>query len=379
MIVEALFWFHPAVWWIGARLIEERERACDEAVVQACGKAEVYAEGILNVCRLYFESPVACVSGVTGSDLKQRIVRIMAEVPAVKLNFSGKLLLAIAGTASIILPLVAGLFSAAHLSAQLLRATGPLPSFEVATIKPTQPGSTHSDLRIRSSEGRIWFLDEPLDRVIEFAYNVKSERQLLQEPDWARSERFDIEAKVPESQLGTMKDWTAQRRMDQYRLMFQSLLAERFNLHVGFETRTLPVYRLVVAKGGPNGTLMRPDPGNRSSITTNVNERAGKVTAIGVSTATLADWLSRTPDAGDRVVIDSTGLHGSYDFTLAWTPFGAQPSPMGGAQPLAAASTDDSAPSLFAALRQQLGLKLVPAKAPVEALVIDHIEQPSPN
>ena len=67
MVVRALFWFHPAVWWIGARLIEERERACDESVVQASGEAEVYAEGILNVCK-YCRVPVACVAGVTGAD-----------------------------------------------------------------------------------------------------------------------------------------------------------------------------------------------------------------------------------------------------------------------------------------------------------------------
>ena len=77
MAVEALFWFHPAVWWIKARLLEERERACDEAVLQSGNEAEVYAESILNVCRFYVESPLTCVSGVTGSDLKQRIVRIM--------------------------------------------------------------------------------------------------------------------------------------------------------------------------------------------------------------------------------------------------------------------------------------------------------------
>ena len=79
MVVEALFWFHPLVWWIGARLIDERERACDEAVAQAGVKAEVYAEGILSVCKFFAESPLACVSGVTGADLKKRIVRIMTD------------------------------------------------------------------------------------------------------------------------------------------------------------------------------------------------------------------------------------------------------------------------------------------------------------
>jgi beta-lactamase regulating signal transducer with metallopeptidase domain len=77
--VETIFWFYPPVWWIRTRLIEERERACDEAVLQTGSAANVYAESILNVCKFYIESPLACVSGVTGSDLNKRITRILAE------------------------------------------------------------------------------------------------------------------------------------------------------------------------------------------------------------------------------------------------------------------------------------------------------------
>jgi bla regulator protein blaR1 len=78
MIVEALFWFHPLVWWIGAHLLRERERACDEAVLNAGTEPRVYAEAILNVCRLFIESPLLCVSGVTGSNLKRRMEAILA-------------------------------------------------------------------------------------------------------------------------------------------------------------------------------------------------------------------------------------------------------------------------------------------------------------
>src|SRR5580704_13847301 len=79
MAVEAIFWFHPLVWWIGKRLVDERERACDEAVLLASGDPESYAEGILNVCKFYLESPLLCVSGVTGSNLKNRIRAIMTQ------------------------------------------------------------------------------------------------------------------------------------------------------------------------------------------------------------------------------------------------------------------------------------------------------------
>ena len=88
MIVEAVFWFHPLVWWIGARLVEERERACDEEVLQLGSEPHVYAEAILNVCKLYVESPLVCVSGVTGSNLKKRIEAIMANRIAPDLNFA---------------------------------------------------------------------------------------------------------------------------------------------------------------------------------------------------------------------------------------------------------------------------------------------------
>ena len=86
MIVEAVFWFHPLVWWIGARLVEERERACDEAVLSLGSEPQVYAEGILNVCKIYLESPLRCVSGVTGSDLKKRIQAILTGRVAGELN-----------------------------------------------------------------------------------------------------------------------------------------------------------------------------------------------------------------------------------------------------------------------------------------------------
>ena len=109
MVVEAVFWFHPAVWWIKARLLEEREQACDEAVLQLGNEAVIYAESILNVCKFYVESPLACMSGVTGSDLKRRIARIMTERVVRNLGLDRKLLLALAATVAIAVPVVFGL------------------------------------------------------------------------------------------------------------------------------------------------------------------------------------------------------------------------------------------------------------------------------
>lgn len=122
MVVQAVFWFYPPVWWIKTRLLEERERACDEAVLESGSQAEVYAESILNVCKFYVESPLTCMSGITGSDLKRRIVRIMTEQVARKLDFSRKLLLSGAAIIAITAPVVFGLVHITHVRAQ---ATAP--------------------------------------------------------------------------------------------------------------------------------------------------------------------------------------------------------------------------------------------------------------
>ena len=109
MIVEAIFWFHPFVWWIERRMLEERERACDEAVLSLGGEPRDYAEGILGVCKLYVESPLVCVSGVTGANLKRRIEAIITNRTGRRLNRVKKLVLACAGAAVLVGPVVLGL------------------------------------------------------------------------------------------------------------------------------------------------------------------------------------------------------------------------------------------------------------------------------
>src|SRR6185369_5542798 len=94
MVVEAVFWFHPLVWWLGGRLLEERERACDEEVVRQGSEPEVYAEGILKICELYLAAPLPCVSGVTGANLKRRIEGILSNRRAIRLSFVQKTALA---------------------------------------------------------------------------------------------------------------------------------------------------------------------------------------------------------------------------------------------------------------------------------------------
>jgi beta-lactamase regulating signal transducer with metallopeptidase domain len=118
MIVEAVFWFHPLVWWISARLVEERERACDEEVLRLGIEPQVYAQGILNICTTYLELPRSPMSGVTGSNVKKRIQVILTGRVPRDLNFGKKAVMAVAATAALALPVVVGVIDAPMLRAQ---------------------------------------------------------------------------------------------------------------------------------------------------------------------------------------------------------------------------------------------------------------------
>src|SRR5262249_12981918 len=138
MLVEAIFWFHPLVWWLGTRLIAERERACDEEVLESGNDRQVYAESILKICEFCVGSPVPCVSSVTGADLKKRIARIMSEHTSRKLNLQRKLLLIAASVLVVAAPIAAGMFRAAPTTAasQIESANGAVPTFATVTITP---------------------------------------------------------------------------------------------------------------------------------------------------------------------------------------------------------------------------------------------------
>ncbi len=118
MLIETVFWFHPLVWWVGTRLVEERERACDEEVLRLGSDPRAYAQSILRVCELYVESPLACVAGVSGSGLKKRIEAIMNNRIAQKLTGGKKLLLASAGMAALAGPILIGMVNAPPIHAQ---------------------------------------------------------------------------------------------------------------------------------------------------------------------------------------------------------------------------------------------------------------------
>jgi bla regulator protein blaR1 len=388
MVVEALFWFHPLVWWIHQRMIVEREHACDEAVVLLGSEPEVYAEGILQACRFSIESPVACVAGISGSELKQRVRRIVSESPPGEMGRVRSLLLGCLGVAAVVVPVLFGFVDAPRVSAGLQDSTGPTHySFEVATVKPGDPGSQQRMLWL--GPGKITIKNMPLKELIMFAYNAKSTSQILGLPEWANSTTYTIDAKEDEATAKAVDNLPREERNQQVRLMLEGLLEDRFHLKVSHAEKELPVYALVVAKGGPKvkastevppaNDPFPPDPGRPKGMGRGLMQFGpGSLQANDASMESFASGiLSRLPEVGDRVVVDKTGLTGKYDFTLKWTPESA-PRP-GTMEADNGTPQENNTPGLFTALEEQLGLKLESQKGSVETLVVDSIERPTPN
>jgi uncharacterized protein (TIGR03435 family) len=261
-------------------------------------------------------------------------------------------------------------------------STPPATKFDVASIKPAAPDSRGMFIR-NMPGGRLKVTNMTLKMLIEIAYRLQS-FQISGASGWMESLHYDIDAK-PDSPA-KQSDGPA---------MLQGLLADRFQLVFHRETKELPIYALVLAhkggKLGPGMTEMKegsctpfdpskppPSPGKGPALscgTQFISPRS--VTAIAVPVANLVPMLSRILG---RTVIDKTGLTGRYDMKMEFTPDDSQLAMMAppGAPPPPPPDSS-SAPSLFTALQEQLGLKLESQKGPVEILVIDRAEKPSEN
>lgn len=382
MFVETVFWFHPLVWWIGKRLVAERERACDEAVLLTGGAPQVYAEAILNVCRLYVESPLPCVAGITGSELKQRIETIVKNRTGDPLTRLKKLVLAGTGTAVLAAPIIIGIFNAPASLAQ--DTSQPVPRFEVASIKPCSletamvaSGSAASSDRLSTGCAPLAWSDHT--GLIQRAYTRFAEGRYHQfglyaiegAPDWVRTSFYAIDAKSERPQTTEMMQGP----------MMQKLLEDRFKLRIHRESREGPVYNLVATKAvklppfqagtcvdlpplliSPNP--VPPDRGHFCRFQIDL----GPAASIDAEGATV-DGLTMLLDVVlDRHVVDRTGLAGRFSIHLDFAPTKGP-----------ASEQPSDRPSIFSALQEQLGLKLEPARGPRPLLVIDHIEKPTDN
>jgi uncharacterized protein (TIGR03435 family) len=244
--------------------------------------------------------------------------------------------------------------------------------FEVASVKPNRSGDLAINVTLPAPD-RFAAINIPLRDLIRLAYDVH-EARLQGGPDWTRAERFDVIAKADHS-LGA---WGPSGPPAEMLAMLRALLSERFSLAVRRETRTLPTYALVTAKqGGQLGPELR-----RSSLdcekaanTCGMRIGPGQMVVSGTPLSQLATALSAFVQ---RIVIDRTQLAGPFDLHLSWTP---QRLPQGPPPPGAPAlpPVDPNGASIFAALEEQLGLKLEPQQAPLEVVVIDRVERPTPD
>jgi uncharacterized protein (TIGR03435 family) len=193
--------------------------------------------------------------------------------------------------------------------------------------------------------------------VLISAFPIRSTDQIVGWPAWASSDRFDVLAKMDTETSDAFHSLSKNDGGEHWRLLMRQILEDRFAMRVHIEKRELPVYELVIAKHGPK--LKKSVPGESGPT----EMSPGKLSAHAYPVSGLAMSLSGVVG---RVIIDKTGLTGQYDFDLAWA---RRDDPDSG----------ESGPSVFTALQEQLGLRLEPAKAPLDVVVIDHIERPSEN
>ena len=381
MFVEAAFWFHPLVWWIGAKLLEERERACDDEVLQLGGQPGIYAESLLKACRFCVETPLSCVSGVAGSNLKRRVTRIMNFQPATHLTLGRKVLLTAMASATLAGPIAFGAMHAPRLNAQTTyTASMPKQSFETASLRPSSSPDCLD--RVEIKPGRFTATCVTAKRLIEYAYGIDG-YQLTGGPDWASTDRYDVEATWKESAAlappraepppppspkpGLIVVRDGLLRPGQLQAMVISLLTERFSLQLKSESQNLPIYDLVVAGSGAKLTQTPATPpppsfngepiiGVRTLITS--DQQANEVTVSNGPVSALAGFLSQMLN---RKVVDKTGLKGPYDITLRLL------------------SGQDATAGISDSMQEQLGLRLQSGEGPVNTFMIEQIDKPTEN
>jgi uncharacterized protein (TIGR03435 family) len=266
-----------------------------------------------------------------------------------------------------------------ELVAQSPPPAGSSPSFDVASVKPNDSGSGASSGR--TGRGSVTFVNQSGRMLIVNAYGLRPNR-VIGGPSWLDSERFDVNARAPENTPD-----------NQLALMLRTLLAERFKLAVKNETRDEPIYALVAARAdkalGPNirpatdclkgGVLAGRAGGSLAAPLLQVGAQApcgtrsasdSRGTVIQAGARTMADLANTLRGVGGREVVDRTGLTGTFDFELRYAPDSVR------------ATADDptqTLPDVFTALQEQLGLRLESQRGPVEYLVVDRVERPTPD
>jgi uncharacterized protein (TIGR03435 family) len=267
------------------------------------------------------------------------------------------------------------LIGAGNIATPVARAQAANPVFDVVSIKPNTSGDTRVTNRVQPG-GRYIATNITLRQLIRDAYRIQ-EFQIVGGPGWMNSDRFDIVAKAE-----------GNPSVGQMALMRQAVLTDRFNVVTHTEKREMPVYALVVKQAGTLGPKLRPssescgDPSRPATqlqsgqIPCGISGGAGRLSTRGTPMTEFAHFLSFN---SDRAVLDRTGLTGPFELALEWTPDPLQAPRVTGGDERAGASDLDSLPPLFTAVQEQLGLKLESARGPVDVIVIEHAERPTPD
>ncbi len=369
-LVESTLFYHPAVWWISARIREEREHCCDDEAVALSGDRVVYAGALAEIetCR---RTRWRLAPAASDGSLLRRIRRVLhVETDA---DRSAP-------------PVSAVLAVLAILAATVWRLEAQAPpaamKFEVASVKPNDsPDLRGASLRIQPG-GRFVATNMPLNVLIAHAYGLLPSQ--LSGPKWIAEAQFDINAKAE-------REFAPGRpgELAEPQLMLQTLLSERFALVMHHENRELPVYALKpVRDDGQLGPKLTRSAAECKTVGGEVGSASGfekgacgiqllpgQLKATGVPLDAIIVPLSQFTR---RVVLNRTNLGGGFDIDLRWTPELPRRLTESANRSLRlnGVEIDLDGPSLFTALREQLGLKLEPAREPVDVLVVDQVKRP---
>lgn len=361
--VEAVFFYHPAVWWISGHMRAERELCCDDIAVSITGDAVVYARALAEFDSARWVQPT--VMAANGGSLADRIARLLGQPPTSRRPTCGP------GTAATLILLAIG-------ACAVFAQSNVRPQFEVASVKPS---FTRSVANVRPLPGRLT-ADASLQILIQYAYGVQP-FQVVDSARWLQSGRYEIDAKA---------DGNTSR--NQMFLMLQALLEDRFQLKIHRETRDMPVYALVAAKGGLKLSPLKDSNCVDSAADAAPEWAGGRMAAPGEvpiasplcgsisltlglmqgGKVAMPELVRKLSLMVDRSVIDKTGFTGLFDLQVHFVPDESTP-----AMPPPPPGSDMPGPSLPQVLRQQLGLQLESTKGPVEVIVVDHAERPSGN
>lgn len=408
--VETLLFYHPAVWWVSGRIREEREHCCDDLAVAVCGDVLVYAGALAKLEEMRGQTSEPALAA-SGGDLLSRIRRLINPESS---RASGPVGAGAAAAFVLGLSIVAGNTFAVRASPQD-RPAAPVAKFDVASIKRCMPGDELAGTGGRGGGGgrgprfspgritmqcldlsdmiRLAYVDNGVERPVNISRSDPLNKLVRGAPAWVYSDWYTIEAETDDPEANGPADRMASPASKKLMgPMLRALLEERFALKIHSEVEEVPMYALTVAKSGLKIKPMEegecapwtgspPKSGDKPPCGSNLAGVHGPNRTWdegGVTFATFAGFaLSMTLD---RHVIDKTGVKGMFHFHLEYAPDETKPNRIpGGGLPVDPSSDVPPGPTIFTALEQQLGLKLVSDKGPRGYLVVDHVERPSEN